>query len=121
MPVNETKTEAVKAVKTAKTTKTAKTAEKKQPVKRAAAKKTAAAKKAAAKPVEVKKSVFVQFMGSEYEVSAIEANVKKAWMEQTGKAESEIKDMKLYIKPEEGVAYYVINDEFSEEGNKVEL
>ena len=87
----------------------------------AAAKRTAAAKKAAAKPVEVKKSVFVQFMGSEYELAAIEADVRKDWMEKTGKAESEIKEIKLYIKPEEKAVYYVINNEVSEEGNKVEL
>lgn len=118
----EEKTEAVKAAEPAKT---AKTSEKKQPVKRAAAKKAAAEKKAAVKPAakaaEVKKFVYVQCMGNEYKVEDIENRVKKAWIEETGKKESDIKEMQIYIKPEENAAYYVINNEYKEGGNKVDL
>ena len=46
---------------------------------------------------------------------------KKAWMDETGKKESDIKEMQIYIKPEENAAYYVINNEYKEGGNKVDL
>ena len=98
----------MKAVEPAKT---AKTTEKKQPVRRAAAKKAVAEKKAAEKPAakaaEAKKFVYVQCMGNEYKVEDIENRVKKAWMDETGKKESDIKEMQIYIKPEENAAYYV--------------
>ena len=100
---------------------------KKAPVKRAAAKKetaaakkTTAAKKTAAK-TEVKETVFVQFAGAEYSLDDVKANVKKAWMAETGKKESDIKDIQIYVKPEEHAAYYVVNGEFVEGGRKVEL
>lgn len=37
------------------------------------------------------------------------------------KKESDIKEMQIYIKPEENAAYYVINKEYKEGGNKVDL
>lgn len=118
----EKKAEAAKA---AEPVKAAKTPEKKQPVKRAAAKKAVAEKKAAVKPAakaaEAKKFVYVQCLGNEYKVEDIENSVKKAWMDETGKKESDIKEMQIYIKPEENAAYYVINNEYKEGGNKVDL
>ena len=115
----EKKTEAVKAVEPAKT---AKTTEKKQPVRRAAAKKAVAEKKAAEKPAakaaEAKKFVYVQCMGNEYKVEDIENRVKKAWMDETGKKESDIKEQQNDIKPEEHAAYYVITNEDQEGGIK---
>ena len=83
-------------------------------------KKTTAAKKAVEK-TEVKESVFVQFAGAEYNLDDVKANVKKAWMAETGKKESDIKDIQIYVKPEEHAAYYVVNGEFVEGGRKVEL
>ena len=59
--------------------------------------------------------------GNEYKVDDIENSVKKAWMDETGKKESDIKEMQIYIKPEENAAYYVINNEYKEGGNKVDL
>ena len=44
-------------------------------------------------------------------------NVKKAYKAEGNKAA--IKKLQVYVKPEEGVAYYVIND--VAEGKKVEL
>ena len=83
-------------------------------------KKTTAAKKAVEK-TEVKESVFVQFAGAEYSLDDVRASVKKAWMAETGKKESDIKDIQIYVKPEEHAAYYVVNGEYVEEGRKVEL
>lgn len=100
----ETKTESVPA--------------KKAPVKRAAAKKAAAS---TTKKVEVKESVYIQFAGAEYNLDEIRANVKKAWMNETGKKESDIKDIQIYVKPEEHAAYYVVNQEVVEGGRKINL
>ena len=119
--------EAVKATPVTTEDKKTETSAKKAPVKRAAAKKetaaakkTTAAKKTAAK-TEVKETVFVQFAGAEYSLDDVKANVKKAWMAETGKKESDIKDIQIYVKPEEHAAYYVVNGEFVEGGRKVEL
>ena len=79
------------------------------PVKKAPAKK-AAPKKAAA-PQMPHPEVFVQYCGKEASVKEVIDNIRKAWTEETGKDVSEMKDLKIYIKPEENVAYYVINEE----------
>ena len=105
-------------------------AEKKEPAKRGRKPKAAetskaaakpAAKKTAAKEVEekdtavkkdapaLKADVFIQFSGNEYSESDIMEKVVAAW-EAEGKKVSAIKRTKLYIKPEEGKAYYVINE-----------
>ena len=102
-------------------------AEKKAPAKKATPvkKETTTVRKTAAKKTvekaEIKESVFVQFSGAEYNLDDVKANVKKAWMAETGKKESDIKDIQIYVKPEEHAAYYVVNGEFVEGGRKVEL
>ena len=53
---------------------------------------------------KVTETVYVQFAGSEYEVASIVARVKEVYG-------AEVKDIKVYIKPEENMAYYVINGE----------
>ena len=135
MSPRKTTAKAAEATKAAVKTTPAKTEESKTEtadVKKAPAKKTApvkketttvrktAAKKSAAK-AEVKESVFVQFAGAEYSLDDVKANVKKAWMAETGKEESDIKDIQIYVKPEEHAAYFVVNGEFVEGGRKVEL
>lgn len=78
-----------------------------------AAKKTTVAKTtrkpAAKKGTEVKADVFVQFGGKEFSEEAIMSKVVAAWGAE-GKKASAIKRAKLYIKPEDGKAYYVINE-----------
>ncbi len=78
-----------------------------------AAKKTTVAKTtrkpAAKKGTEVKADVFVQFGGKEFSEEAIMSKVVAAW-EAEGKKASAIKRAKLYIKPEDSKAYYVINE-----------
>lgn len=102
-------------------------AEKKAPAKKATPvkKETTTVRKTAAKKTvekaEIKESVFVQFAGAEYNLDDVKADVKKAWMAETGKKESDIKDIQIYVKPEEHAAYYVVNGEFVEGGRKVEL
>ena len=57
----------------------------------------------------MKADVFVQFGGKEFSEEAIMSKVVAAW-EAEGKKASAIKRAKLYIKPEDGKAYYVINE-----------
>lgn len=128
MSVRKTSTKTAKTTTAAEMTTPAKTEKiktepvstKKAPVKRAAAKK-AAASTAAVKKAEAKETVYIQFAGAEYNLDEIRANVKKAWMDETGKKESDIKDVQIYVKPEEHAAYYVVNQEVAEGGRKINL
>ena len=54
-------------------------------------------------------------------MEVIKTNVKTAWAAETGKKESDIKDVQIYVKPEESAAYYVVNGEFVEGGRKIDL
>ena len=110
------KTPVADKAETAKTPAAEKATEKKAPVKKTtirrtatkkAAAKTTAAKKTTAKK-EIKVNAFVEYYGKQVEEKDIIASVKKAWTS-TGKKVGDIKSMDLYIKPEEGAVYYVIN------------
>ena len=113
------------AKKTAKkTTETAKkVAEKAKPAvekvaekaKPAAKKVASTAKKAAAKVV--KEEVYVEFGGNSFNMADVVEKVKKAWKADGNKAM--IKKVQVYVKPDESVAYYVVND--IAEGKKVDL
>ncbi len=89
-----------------------------EPVKAEA--KKAPAKKAAAKPAavkteakkEVSASVVVQFGGHEAAMDTVVENVKKAF-EAEGHKASTIKELQVYVKPEEYAAYYVINQKYT--------
>ena len=87
-PAKETKKTATKAVAPKKETKTAE--------KKPAAKKTTAAKAPAAK-------VFVEYQGNQVSLDDILAAVQAV----AGKA----KTLEVYVKPEDGAAYYVAGDE----------
>lgn len=116
-----TATATEEAVKTE--TKAAKATTKKAPAKKAAAKteakaeaakevkpaaKKATAKKPAAKAEKVVET-YVEFAGNQVLLANVEASVKAAYIAE-GHRESSIKTMKVYVKPEENAAYYVIND-----------
>lgn len=91
--------------------------EKKAPVKKETAKKTLAkktlAKKTTAKNTTDKKDIkvkaIVEYYGKQVEEKDMIASVKKAWTKASGKKIGDIKTMDLYIKPEEGAVYYVVN------------
>ena len=75
---------------------------------------TAAAKDRAeskAKADSLKPTVIVQFQGSEVDLDTL-VEVAKADFKQT-KKRTPITDLKLYVKPEEHTAYYVINEKFN--------
>ncbi len=126
----------VKAVDTAKTAKVAKAVKEvvatkveeakevtkeakeatKEVVKKAAAKKPAAPKKTAAKKPAVKEAaktqVIVQYQNNEVDLEKIEERVKAQFVSEGHKAGT-IKQINVYVKPEEYSAYYVINEKFS--------
>lgn len=68
------------------------------------------AKKAPAKKATpVKAALYVQFAGNEVTEADIIDKVKAAYVAE-GHKESAIKEINLYVKPEEYAVYYVIND-----------
>ena len=84
---------------------TVKTAEKKT-----AQKKTT--RKTTTKKEASSTEVFVEFYGQQSSVESVEERVKAAFVAEGHKAGT-IKSLKIYLKPEEQAAYYVINDKFA--------
>ena len=71
-----------------------------------------AAKKAAAKPAKKEEAVteiYVQYGPGESSVATVVEKIKAEYVEQGHRASS-IKSLKVYLKPEDRSAYYVIND-----------
>ena len=125
-----------KTVETAKTTTTAVPAAKKEEkaapvkaeaekketvkiatVKKETAKKTTARKTAKAENPAAVHNVYVQFAGKEVLTSVLTELVTEKWVAMGHRASS-IKTLDLYVKPEDGAAYYVIN---GKENGKIEL
>lgn len=83
--------------------------ETKAPAKKAPAKKAAAKKAPAKKKAEVKTEMFLQFAGKEYTEKEIFQKVKEIWIKVLKNKVGDMKDVKIYLKPEESAAYYVVN------------
>ncbi len=79
-----------------------------EPAKKTTARKTTT-RKTAAKKAEPVTEVYVQYWGKEIHTSEVADRIKKIWTEDMGKKASELKDLKIYIKPEDNGAHYVIN------------
>ncbi len=75
-----------------------------------------AAKKPAAKKGEKIETVYIQFAGQEYEISAIMEKVKAAT-----KSLRAVHEINVYVKPEENRAYYVAKKTKGEEVGSVEI
>lgn len=60
----------------------------------------------------MKSTSIIQFGENEVVIMDLEQKVKRIWGE-TGKLQKDIKDLRLYVKTEENMVYYVINDVFS--------
>ena len=108
MAARKTTKKATEVVEKAKTTVTeaVETVEKEAKTVAAKAKKAAPAKKA-----EPKAQAFVEFYGKTVAVADIKAKAIELF--KASNEGVEIKDITLYIKPEENAAYYVINGEGS--------
>lgn len=77
------------------------------------AKKTVAAakKKVEEKTAEVKVTAVVQFAGRDFKVDDIVKKVEEAYKAENQK--KALKSLDVYIKPEDGAAYYVANDGYA--------
>lgn len=95
----EAKAAPAKAEKVAKTTKTTKTA-KAAPAKRG--------RKPGSK-TELKVSMNVQFGGKSYTTDDLVKIAKDVWKYDLKQKAADFKSVELYVKPEDGMAYYVIN------------
>ena len=99
-----------KAVKAAeKTTKAV--AEKAEEVKEAV-KETAKApaKRTTTRKTAVKETVYLQYLGKEINKDDLVKQVKDIWTKELKNKAGDLKSVTLYLKPEENMAYYVIND-----------
>ncbi|MBQ8092908.1 MAG: hypothetical protein IJ242_04960 [Clostridia bacterium] len=67
--------------------------------------------------VKVKEQTILQFAGKSAEIGDLNAKVRQAWKD-AGNKVGDLKTIDIYVKPEEGMAYYVINGETE---GKIEL
>ena len=104
------------AKKTAEKKTTAK-AETKVTAKKAPAKRTAAKKETAVKDSSVAANVALQYYGKDTNINEVIENVKKSYVADGHKSTS-IKSLNIYLKPEDGFAYFVINESYA---GKVDL
>ncbi|MDE7224799.1 MAG: hypothetical protein K2O34_13595 [Acetatifactor sp.] len=105
------KAEEVKAEKPAAEKKTtAKAAEKKSAAKKTVASTTA--KKTTVKK-EVKTEICVQFGGKSYSQEDLIKIAKDVWKYDLNQKAGELTSIELYVKPEEHMAYYVMNKDFA--------
>lgn len=86
-----------------------KAAGKKELADRKAAEKSAKAKKPAKKPT----NVVLQYGGQSVSYRTIVTRAKKVWQEEHKGKAGELYALDLYLKPEEGRAYYVMNGEIA--------
>ena len=78
---------------------------KKEVAKKAPAEKKAPAKKAAAK----KEAIYVQFAGKSYSNDELLKIAKDVWVYDMGQKAADMKAVEIYVKPEESMAYFVVN------------
>lgn len=111
---SETKTAAKKttAKPAAKTTKAA--AAKKTTAKPAAKTTKTAAKKTTAKPAKVECELYIQYNGNQLDQAVLLERVEEDCVNQG----VSVKELKLYLKPEDNACYYVANGSFA---GKVDL
>ena len=81
--------------------------------KEAPTRKTTVRKTASKKAVSLNTEVYVQWLGKEVSEKDIVDSIKKIWTEEMGKKEADLADLKIYIKPEDNGAHYVINNDIT--------
>ncbi|MCM1088496.1 MAG: DUF6465 family protein [Muribaculaceae bacterium] len=120
-----TTTAAVQEAPKAEAKKPAAKAEAKKPAaKKTAAKKTTTKKAAktttekatttrAAKKAESTAVVHLQFAGKSYTTEDLVKSAKDVWQYDLNQKPEDFKTVALYVKPEENLVYYVINDDVS--------
>ena len=111
--VEEVKAETAKAVEEVKAEVKPTVEKAVKATRKTAAKATEKVKKTAAKAVgaEVSPVVYVQYQGEEEKIEDLVAAAKASFAAEH--ARTKVTDLKLYIKPEERAAYYVVNEKFA--------
>ena len=84
---------------------------KKATTKKATATKATAEKAPAKKAAAKKAEVTVEFAGKAYSTEQLVQIAKDVWKYDLGRKATEFKTVKIYVKPEENQAYYVVNGE----------
>ena len=84
---------------------------KKEAAPAAAAKKPAAKKSAPSEKAERTEAIFLQVGGREWNTAQLRDQAVAAYVAE-GHRVSAIKRLELYVKPEDGKAYFVINEKF---------
>lgn len=69
--------------------------------------------KAAKKTVKKVREVYLQWYGNETMISSVNARIEEMWKKEMKRKMSELVDLRVYLKPEEGKAHYVINGEIT--------
>lgn len=59
-------------------------------------------------------TIYLQFAGNEVPLDTVEACIKEDYTSDK-KGKDPPKDVKIYLKPEDGKAYYVINEDYAGE------
>lgn len=75
-----------------------------------AVKKTARKTTARKAPAKMVEEIYLQAGGAEWNVAECKERVVAAYVE-SGHRASSVKKLVIYLKPEEGKAYYVVNDD----------
>ncbi len=57
-----------------------------------------------------KQEVYIQYAGKEILEKDLLDRVKEIWTKELGNKVKDMTDVKVYVKPEENAAYYVINE-----------
>ena len=81
--------------------------------KKPTAKKETAKKPAAKKATKTDVKVAIQFADKNYTAEDLAKIANDVWVYDYGKDASELKDVQLYVKPEESKVYYVFNNEIA--------
>lgn len=85
------------------------TSAEKGPAKASRTTKATAKKTTSARTAKKSEEIILQFGGREIYEKDLVARVHEIWKEDLGKKIQDLKDLKIYVKPEEYMAYYVIN------------
>ena len=59
---------------------------------------------------KIQMKTVLQYNGEEFDLGAVEGNVKKDWKDQGNKLTA-IETLEIYVKPDEAKVYYVVNGE----------
>lgn len=94
----------------AKKTPVKKAPAKKTPAKKAPVKATASKTTTSTKKETIKASIQLQFAGKEYTQEDLIKIAKDVWQFDLNEKLEDIKTIQLFVKPEEEIAYYIIND-----------